>query len=93
MTPEDFNELAWHDAVLWAFDEPDLRAQFQADTGIDLATSGIDRLIDEATGKRDEDLEAFIAWFDRNLWGDEWSPRAMKEKEPCGSPTETPAGP
>ena len=76
MTPEEFNELAWHDGVLWAFGEPKMRAAFTEQTGVDLgsARSGMDRLIDESTGKQTADLERFIEWFTATIWGPEWAP-------------------
>ncbi len=66
-------EIAFRDFVSWAWEDPATRAAFEADTGMKLpkpATTGLDRLIDEATGHYEEVVEAFTRWVIANVWGE-----------------------
>ncbi len=74
---EAINAVAWRDAITWAFGQTDFLEAFRADTGIDLLTKRgtMDFLVDEATGKMEADLSAFIDWFTEHHWGPDWDPR------------------
>lgn len=74
---EALNAIAWRDCCLWAFGEPAIRKRFKDEAGIDLDTgslSPIGRLVDDATGKKPADLNAFVAWFNREIWGEDMVP-------------------
>lgn len=61
---------AWVGMIRWAIGNPDIRKQFEADSGIPCpATSGIARMIDEATGLPEKYVTEFAAWAHKNLWG------------------------
>ncbi len=58
MTSDEFDAIAWHDFVLWAWAEPSMCAAFMKDTGLTLRgaylkagkdLSPIERMIDAAT--------------------------------------------
>ena len=83
MIQEQFMAWAWRDFVLWASDQPDIRAQFEHDTGKKFpvfATSPIEKAIDDATGYGDAALEEFVVWVTIAYWGSDWAPAAMREK-------------
>lgn len=61
---------AWLGCLAWAISERDILARFMAETGVRPASSPIARMIDAATGHGDAIPEAFIAWFNANVWGD-----------------------
>ena len=55
----------------WAIGEPDILAAFKADTGMSYSPPrcGLDAMIDEATGLKEEFIKKFVAWFNENVWG------------------------
>lgn len=55
---------------------PEMRERFESDTGISLrpARSGLEAAIDEATGQAEDAPRKFIAWWSREIWGEEWTP-------------------
>lgn len=69
-TPE-YMWPAWAGCLRWAVGEADIMAAFRAETGIrwQPGRSGIDRMIDEATGADRKFLVAFVEWFNANVWG------------------------
>ncbi len=70
-TPE-FMWGAWAGCLRWALTNPEIRAQFEKDTGhlpFPMATTPIDRMIDEACGRDYEYLKSFAEWHDKNIWG------------------------
>lgn len=79
MTPvaQMLNVAAWREGIAWAIEEPEILKAFRDATGIDLLTSRspIENLVDEATGKRREDLEGFVDWFTATIWGADMDPR------------------
>jgi hypothetical protein len=81
MTLEDFNAIAWHDFLVWAWAEPEMRAEFAAKTGVEIQsiTSPIDAAIDAATGARDSVTAKFIEWATREHWGLEHAPAAYRK--------------
>ena len=80
MTLDDFNAIAWRDFVLFAWAEPNIRAQFTAATGLRVtpATSPIDVLVDDATGATASVLTKFVEWVTREHWGIEHAPLAYQ---------------
>ena len=77
-TVDDLNTIAWRDFLLWAWNEPEMRQQFAAKTGVDMqvATSPINAAIDAATGVRESVAAQFIEWATREHWGLEHAPTA-----------------
>ena len=76
---------AWRDFVSWAFTEPDMIKQFEADTGHVIRTdarTGLERMIDQATGYgvgKPEIIAAdFVIWATVNHWGEDEAPALMK---------------
>jgi hypothetical protein len=75
--PEDIRHsdlmiIAWRDCLMWAQGEPEIRATFEAETGMKLpsdSASPIERMVDKATGYDAAWANAFIAWFNKNVWG------------------------
>jgi hypothetical protein len=67
----DYMVPAWIDCMLWASGEPEIVARFRADTGVNWTPgqSGIERLIDKATGAEESAIKAFVQWFNVNVWG------------------------
>jgi hypothetical protein len=57
------------DCLLWASKQPEICDRFIKETGVRLPTSPLDRLIDKQTGYEREIGCQFIAWFDKNVWG------------------------
>ena len=78
--PDDLNTIAWRDFLLWAWNEPEMRAQFAAKTGakIQSVTSPINAAIDAATGARESVAARFIEWATREHWGVEHAPVAYQ---------------
>ena len=62
---------AWASALMWASGDARALAQFRADTGCAWTppTSGLDRLIDDATGVGETIGPLFVEWFNRHVWG------------------------
>lgn len=85
MTADDFNAIAWHDFIMFAWKERGMWKAFTAATGMphvaDRPLAPIERLIDKATGA--DDIEriaaAFIEWVTRNHWGIEHAPEAYRD--------------
>lgn len=69
--------MAWRDGCLWAYGDPGMRERFRRDTGRALASkrSGLEAMIDEATGYGDAELEEFVGWWTTEIWGSELDPR------------------
>lgn len=79
-TADALNAIAWRDFLLWAWNEPEMRAQFTAKTGIDIqsVTSPINAAIDAATGVRESVASRFIEWATREHWGVQDAPIAYQ---------------
>lgn len=67
MTQDDFNTIAWRDFIDWAWNTPEMRAQFTAKTGVEIQAV--------TTGR---DLTKFIEWVTREHWGLEQAPVAYQ---------------
>ena len=77
MPPPDIPKYAWPawaDCLHWALGRPDILAAFKAETKMSYKApqSPIETMIDDATGYSRPFLEAFIPWFNANVWG-AWS--------------------
>lgn len=81
MTLDEFSSVAWRDFLVWAWNEPEMRAQFTAATGVEIhaVTAPIDAAIDAATGARESVASRFIAWATREHWGIEHAPQAYQK--------------
>lgn len=89
MTPvaQMLNVAAWRDGLGWAIEDRWALEAFRDTTGVDLVTAPlpIEHLVDEATGKRRQDLESFIDWFTEEIWGADMDPITKGGKQP-GTP-------
>jgi hypothetical protein len=67
----DYMTDAWASCMSWAIGEPEIVGAFRADTGNKWrpAQSGLDAMIDKATGADKAFVEAFIRWANDNVWG------------------------
>ena len=81
MTLDDFNTFAWRDFLTWAWNEPEMREQFTAKTGLEIqsVTAPINAAIDAATGVRESAAARFIEWATREHWGVEHAPAAYRK--------------
>lgn len=65
---------AFFDFVLWAVGQTDMLAQFKKDSGYELESlipkNGLERMIDEATGRTKDIIGKFIDWLIVNHWGE-----------------------
>ena len=80
-TFDDLSTIAWCDFLLWAWNEPEMRAQFAAKTGIEIqsVTSPINAAIDAATGANKSVAAQFIEWATCEHWGIEHAPAAYQK--------------
>lgn len=73
--PYGFPQMAgaWVGCVSWALSVPEMRDRFKAETGQDInaiaGASGLDQMIDEATGRTRDVLVAWCDWVTVNVWG------------------------
>ena len=60
---------AWVDCLRWSIGEPEILAEFRADTRYDFTSrlTSIDRMIDEATRRKRAFVEQYVAWFNENV--------------------------
>jgi hypothetical protein len=80
VTRDDLNAIGWRDFLLWAWSEPQMRAQFTAATGTEIrAVTPIDTAIDAATGAGGKLVAQFIEWATREHWGLEHAPEAYQQ--------------
>lgn len=81
MTSDEFNSIAWRDFITWAWNTPEMRAQFTAATGVEIhaVKSPIEAAIDTAVGSRDSLAEQFIEWATREHWGTDSAPAAYQK--------------
>ena len=85
MTPDDFNTIAWRDFILWAWNEPEMRAQFTAKTGIEIQSvtapinAVVDAVIDAASGTHKSVVAQFVEWATCEHWGVEHAPVAYQK--------------
>lgn len=69
----DFMAHAWVDALRWAIGEEKVLADFRKATGNAWTPpkTPIDAMVDSASGADKAFIEAFVAWFNENVWGNE----------------------
>ena len=81
MTQDEFNTIAWRDFVSWAWNEPEMRAQFTKATGLQIQTARtpMDEAIDAATGAGESLAARFVEWATREHWGIEHAPEAYQK--------------
>jgi hypothetical protein len=62
--------IAWRDCLIWAAREPSIIESFTKDTGVKIipAQNGLERMIDQATGRDREIARQFLTWFNANIW-------------------------
>ena len=74
---------AWASAVSAASVTEPLMRQFRADTGCAWkpGRTGLDRMIDEATGADKDFVIQFVKWFNRVVWGEDSTGRATNGGE------------
>jgi hypothetical protein len=67
----DFMAPAWLGCIQWAIGKPEIVATFRNETGNNWnpGRTGLDRMIDQATGADRAFIEAFIKWANVNVWG------------------------
>lgn len=80
MTPDEFNQCAWRDFLVWAWNEPEMRQRFTRATGVEIrdVSAPIDAAIDAVTGARKSLVASFIEWATREHWGLEHAPAAYR---------------
>lgn len=66
---------AWFGCVMWVASVPEAIARFEAETGHrwlpGSVRSGIERMIDKATGHEAAVFDAFVDWVNINVWGED----------------------
>lgn len=67
----DYMIPAWASCIHWASTERGILDAFLKDTGMSIvpATDPLSRMIDDATGKNDAIVKAFVLWVNDNVWG------------------------
>lgn len=79
---------AWADFIMWCEEQPETVAAFNAETGRAYMKPKppIEAMIDDATGKAQEDAFAFARWVTENHWGMEYAPKhsAKNAREEIG---------
>lgn len=73
---------AWADFIMWCEEQPETVAAFNAETGRAYMKpkQHLEALIDDATGKAQDDVFAFARWVTENHWGMEYAPEAFREE-------------
>lgn len=64
--------IAWADGLRWAIGDPQIVANYRADTGDNWqpGTTPIDRMIDDSSGAGLAFARSFAKWFNANIWGE-----------------------
>ena len=67
----DYMIPAWLGCISFVIRQPGAVEQFRKDTGCNWqpGTTGIDRMIDKATGIEEEFVRQFVLWVNENVWG------------------------
>lgn len=73
LLPSDTPEYmlpAWLGCISFALKQPEMIAAFRKDTGnLWKPGTGLDKMIDEATGADWHFIKAFVLWANVNVWG------------------------
>lgn len=69
-TPEYMTPM-WLGSISWAIGDSETVEAFRKETGLQWnpAKTGIERMIDKATGADFEFIKAFVLWANINIWG------------------------
>lgn len=79
MALEEFNNIAWRDFIIWAWQDDEVRAHFEHDTGTKFpGETPIDALIDDATDYSGTIAHRFVFWATKELWGIEEAPEKVR---------------
>lgn len=74
-------EIAWHDFVMWCYDQKEYTDAFEKDTGQKLiGRNFIEQLIDQQTGAENELFFSFARYITEKVWGMEYAPPAFREE-------------
>jgi hypothetical protein len=75
-------EIAWRDFINWASRNKEVVTQFNKETKRQflIPTSPINLLVDKATGKDLDDVQEFVFWVTKNLWGVKYSPKKLQQE-------------
>lgn len=67
----DFLAQAWVDCLRWASASTEVLDAYEQSGGLmpRPVRNGLDAMIDRATGINEAAFEAFVAWFNENIWG------------------------
>jgi len=77
---DPLQKMAWSGCLLWAIKNDKVLDHFVKDTGYSGPKSGLEMMIDEATGFDKVVVEQFVHWFNDHVWGD--NPWNNKLKDP-----------
>lgn len=81
---EGFMEIAWAAFIRWASQDPEVVAHYREATGRQWPPSspqsGLEAMIDKATGYQDGAAEHFVIWATRTLWGEEEAPERLRRR-------------
>jgi hypothetical protein len=73
MPTNPLEAAAWCGCLSWAIGKPEVIAAYRAETGDNWepGNSGIERIIDTATGRDVAFLRSFAEWMTKNVWGED----------------------
>lgn len=74
-------EIAWHDFIMWCFDQKAYVEGYEKATGCKIANRSIlEQMIDQSTGAESELFFGFARYITENFWGMEFAPPAFREE-------------
>jgi hypothetical protein len=79
----DLMAIAWQDFLLFAVNDDNIVTAFERSTGVKLVsapTSGIEAMIDRATGAPEHRMMSFILWATKHFWGTEGVPQEILDR-------------
>lgn len=65
---------AWADFIMWCEEQPETGRAYMK------PKPPIEAMIDDATGKAQDDAFAFARWVTENHWGMEYAPEVFREE-------------
>lgn len=73
---------AWLGLIRFASSQPEIIERFESDAGMKFRfPGGIEGMVDESTGYREDLVFKFAAWVTENLWGDPHDEQPEREGE------------
>lgn len=80
MDRRGFMDIAWRDFINFAAREPDIIAQFNAETGrhYGAPATPIEAMIDDASGRLEDDTNEFVLWVTERHWGIDEAPEKVR---------------